>query len=127
MKEEKTILFQDNFIHNSIKDAFLQLLMKKDYMQITITDLCKYAGVSRGTFYAHFGNIGQVVDELFSDALCDIKNMALLSENASNSNSKKGLCWVLRKNPKISAAFFLRSVVSSSCKAYCCGTKARFS
>ena len=79
MKEEKTILFQDNFIHNSIKDAFLQLLMKKDYMQITITDLCKYAGVSRGTFYAHFGNIGQVVDELFSDALCDIKNMALLS------------------------------------------------
>ena len=68
MKEEKTILFQDNFIHNSIKDAFLQLLMKKDYMQITITDLCKYAGVSRGTFYAHFGNIGQVVDELFSDA-----------------------------------------------------------
>mgnify|MGYP000281980201 CR=1 FL=1 len=59
MKEEKTILFQDNFIHNSIKDAFLQLLMKKDYMQITITDLCKYAGVSRGTFYAHFGNIGR--------------------------------------------------------------------
>ena len=53
-KEEKTILFQDNFIHNSIKDAFLQLLMKKDYMQITITDLCKYAGVSRGTFLCSF-------------------------------------------------------------------------
>ena len=105
MKEEKTILFQDNFIHNSIKDAFLQLLMKKDYMQITITDLCKYAGVSRGTFYAHFGNIGQVVDELFSDALCDIKNMAMLSENASNSNSKKVLCWVLRKNPKYQPLF----------------------
>lgn len=95
-------------------------------MQITITDLCKYEGVSRGTFYAHFGNIGQVVDELFSDALCDIKNMALLSENASNSNSKKGLCWVLRKNPKYQP-LFLRSVVSSSRKAYCCGTKARFS
>ena len=64
MNEEKAILFKDNFIHNSIKDAFLQLLLKKDYMQITITDLCKYAGVSRGTFYAHFGNIGQVVDEV---------------------------------------------------------------
>lgn len=50
MKEEKTILFQDNFIHNSIKDAFLQLLMKKDYMQITITDLCKYAGVAEEHF-----------------------------------------------------------------------------
>ena len=65
MKEEKAILSKDNFIHNSIKDAFLQLLLKKDYMQITITDLCKYAGVSRGTFYTHFGNIGQVVEEVF--------------------------------------------------------------
>lgn len=65
MNEEKAILSKDNFIHNSIKDAFLQLLLKKDYMQITITDLCKYAGVSRGTFYTHFGNIGQVVEEVF--------------------------------------------------------------
>lgn len=65
MNEEKVILSKDNFIHNSIKDAFLQLLLKKDYMQITITDLCKYAGVSRGTFYTHFGNIGQVVEEVF--------------------------------------------------------------
>ena len=97
MNEEKAILSKDNFIHNSIKDAFLQLLLKKDYMQITITDLCKYAGVSRGTFYTHFGNIGQVVEEVFSDALYDIKNMALLSENGSSSNTivRKGLCWLL--------------------------------
>ena len=124
MNEEKTILFKDNFIHNSIKDAFLQLLLKKDYMQITITDLCKYAGVSRGTFYTHFGNIGQVVEEVFSDALCDIKNMALLSENASNSNSivGRGFVGFLREESEISAAFFLRSIVSSGCKAYCCGT-----
>ncbi len=29
MNEEKAILSKDNFIHNSIKDAFLQLLLKK--------------------------------------------------------------------------------------------------
>lgn len=108
MNEEKVILSKDNFIHNSIKDAFLQLLLKKDYMQITITDLCKYAGVSRGTFYTHFGNIGQVVEEVFSDALYDIKNMALLSENGSSSNIivRKGLCWFLRENPKYQPLFF---------------------
>ena len=77
-------------------------------MQITITDLCKYAGVSRGTFYTHFGNIGQVVEEVFSDALYDIKNMALLSENGSSSNIivRKGLCWLLRENPKYQPLFF---------------------
>ena len=83
-------------------------------MQITITDLCKYAGVSRGTFYTHFGNIGQVVEEVFSDALCDIKNMALLSENASNS--KKGLCWVLRKNPKYQPLFFSEALFLQAVK-----------
>ncbi len=108
MNEEKAILSKDNFIHNSIKDAFLQALLKKDYMQITITDLCKYAGVSRGTFYTHFGNIEQVVEEVFSDALCDIKNMALLSKmhRIQIQLSGKGLCWLLRENPKYQPLFF---------------------
>ena len=104
MNEEKAILSKDNFIHNSIKDAFLQLLLKKDYMQITITDLCKYAGVSRGTFYTHFGNIGQVVEEVFSDALCDIKNMAFTGKS------------------EISAPLFFRSIVPAGSKTYSCCT-----
>ena len=57
-----------------------------------------------------------MVDELFSDALCDIKNMALLSENASNSNSKKGLCWVLRKNPKYQPLFFSEALFLQAVK-----------
>ncbi len=86
-------------------------------MQITITDLCKYAGVSRGTFYTHFGNIGQVVEEVFSDALYDIKNMALLSENGSSSNIivRKGSV-ILRENPKYQPLFFFRSIVPAGSK-----------
>ena len=117
MNEEKAILSKDNFIHNSIKDAFLQLLLKKDYMQITITDLCKYAGVSRGTFYTHFGNIGQVVEEVFSDALYDIKNMALLSENGSSSNIMD-----FTGKSEISAPLFFRSIVPAGSKTYSCCT-----
>ena len=119
MNEEKAILSKDNFIHNSIKDAFLQLLLKKDYMQITITDLCKYAGVSRGTFYTHFGNIGQVVEEVFSDALYDIKNMALLSENGLSSNT---ILLAFTGKSEISAPLFFRSIVPAGSKTYSCCT-----
>ena len=73
MNEEKAILSKDNFIHNSIKDAFLQLLLKKDYMQITITDLCKYAGVSRGTFYTHFGKFFQMLYMILKIWLCYLR------------------------------------------------------
>ena len=65
MNEEKVILSKDNFIHNSIKDAFLQLLLKKDYMQITITDLCKYAGVSRGTFLLILVTMDKLLKKFF--------------------------------------------------------------
>ena len=65
MNEEKAILSKDNFIHNSIKDAFLQLLLKKDYMQITITDLCKYAGVSRGHFILILVTLDKLLKKFF--------------------------------------------------------------
>ena len=65
MNEEKAILSKDNFIHNSIKDAFLQLLLKKDYMQITITDLCKYAGVSEGHFILILVTLDKLLKKFF--------------------------------------------------------------
>ena len=51
-----------SYTEEAIKDAFLNLLKCKDYMDITVTDICKTAGVSRGTFYAHFDNIAKLTD-----------------------------------------------------------------
>ena len=65
--------------------------------------------------YTHFGNIGQVVEEVFSDALYDIKNMALLSENGSSSKYiivREGVSvGFLRENPKYQPPLFFRSIV----------------
>lgn len=37
-----------------IKQAFAQLLNEKDMSKITVTDIVDRAGISRGTFYAHY-------------------------------------------------------------------------
>jgi len=37
-----------------IKQAFAQLLNEKDMAKITVTDIVERAGISRGTFYAHY-------------------------------------------------------------------------
>ena len=43
--------------------ALLELLKKKSFEYITVTELCKYAKVNRSTFYLHYENLGDLLDE----------------------------------------------------------------
>lgn len=52
-----------------IKDALLELLQNTSYEKITVTALCKQSEITRATFYLHYNNIDNVLDELLDDAL----------------------------------------------------------
>ncbi|MEI3192146.1 MAG: hypothetical protein V8S36_07935 [Lachnospiraceae bacterium] len=52
-----------------IKDALLELLQNTPYEKITVTALCKQSEITRATFYLHYNNIDNVLDELLDDAL----------------------------------------------------------
>ena len=52
-----------------IKDALLTLLQHTRYEKITITALCKQAEITRTTFYLHYDNLDDVLDELLDEAL----------------------------------------------------------
>ncbi len=43
--------------------AFLELLNTKDFEYITVKEICEKAGVNRSTFYLHYENIGELLDE----------------------------------------------------------------
>lgn len=49
-----------------MNDALLSLLEKKDFEFITIKDICKKAKVNRSTFYLHYENISDLLDETIS-------------------------------------------------------------
>ncbi len=71
--------------------ALVELLKKKSFEYITVSEICKTAGVNRSTFYLHYENIGELLDEttryLLNDFLSyfstDLKSVAL---NFSNCN-----------------------------------------
>lgn len=44
-------------------EALIELLDKKDIEYITIKEICKKAGVNRSTFYLHYENINDLVEE----------------------------------------------------------------
>ncbi|WP_273450172.1 TetR/AcrR family transcriptional regulator [Streptococcus ferus] len=48
-----TNIRKTNSVEN-LKDALIELLLKKNYSEINVSDIAKKAGVSRGTFYQHF-------------------------------------------------------------------------
>ena len=51
-----------------ITDALVELLDEKTLDKITVTDIVKKADINRGTFYAHYENVSDVVTSIFASA-----------------------------------------------------------
>ncbi len=41
--------------------------IKKSFSSITITELCRRAGINRGTFYIHYIDMDDLLDDLLAD------------------------------------------------------------
>lgn len=63
----------------SIKQALLILLKEKDISCITISELAIAASVSRKTFYLHYRDISEILDEIKNDLL-DLFNESVMKE-----------------------------------------------
>lgn len=48
----------------AIRQAFIELLDQLDVSQITITDICNVANINRKTFYNHYLNIYELIEEI---------------------------------------------------------------
>lgn len=66
---EKMLPVRTKSTRNHIKDTFLVMLKKKPFLKIRITALCQKAGITRATFYAHYLDIYDLVDDIMNDAL----------------------------------------------------------
>ncbi|WP_295260044.1 TetR/AcrR family transcriptional regulator [Veillonella sp.] len=52
-----------------LKEGLLSCLKIYPFEDITVTLLCKTAGITRSTFYLHYSNIIEIVDDLVDDAI----------------------------------------------------------
>lgn len=93
----------------AILKALAELIQKKKLSAITITDLCAKANINRNTFYYHYNNIFEFLEEHKQIVIEDIKKVA----EKSNSHCKEvhiDLCHALKNHPN-----FLSIMLSPNC------------
>lgn len=109
------------YTRNVIKDALLDALSEKSFEQITVTDVCRRAEITRATYYLHYQSLTEVLDELLNDALqmadMDCKEQdenalqilnLLAGEQADNLKEKESLlpvCHRVAQLPKYQVIF----------------------
>ena len=68
-----------------IKEALIQLLSEERFDTISISKLCKRAGINRGTFYLHYQDKYQMIDSLKSDIISQLSSYDLFEEEGDYS------------------------------------------
>ena len=76
----------------AIQQALLnQIAIGRDFESLTVSEIAERAGLTRKTFYARFGSLGQVVEsviiELFSDIASRVDDTMLRIPMTNNSGS----------------------------------------
>lgn len=59
-----------------IRDAFLSLLQEKSVRQITVTELCRLADINRATFYKHYRDAFDLLEQIETRALDYLRDTA---------------------------------------------------
>lgn len=57
-----------------IREAFMALLKEKPIQNITVKELCTEAGINRGTFYAHYTDIYDLLEKVEDEMTKDFRN-----------------------------------------------------
>lgn len=77
----------------SIMDATIQLFSSDRFQDITVTDICKKAGVARVTFYKYYHSVDDVLTTIFEETF--IANYKKLSNPQSLENTTVLLTFLL--------------------------------
>ena len=131
------------YTHGVIKDAMLELLHETSFIEITVSALCRQAQVGRATFYTHYNNLTEVIEELVEDAIkatdrSSAKSVDGMREVARYLNTDHGLreleskilllpiCQRVADNPKYNVLFkdtalseYILSMIYRQCSPIC--------
>ena len=97
-----------------IKQTLLDMLKETAFDKITVSELCKIAGINRGTFYLHYCDLWAVLEELEEEALREEPSDEpyQCSLSAEHYECPYGICDKIHTHPEYGVIFFDDSLTS---------------
>lgn len=95
-KEDRRI----RYTKQVIKETFLKMLERNSFSKITVTELCRMAEINRGTFYLHYYDMNDVLDDVFNDMLSDTSSVMdhVLSRKCDSPSCSYPFCDKVHSN-----------------------------
>ena len=79
----------------ALENALLTLLGEKPLSSITVTEICKHAGVTRAAFYGHYRNTSELMDHVKGKVLIEANNLIDRHVLEVRAGDTLGLCMEL--------------------------------
>lgn len=71
---------------NILQKSLIELMQKKSINRITVCELCNYSNIHRSTFYMHYNNIYELLDEIEENTYKDIEHF-FCKDNLSDTDN----------------------------------------
>ena len=98
-----------------INEALADLLTEKPLDKITVTDVVSKADINRGTFYAHYKDIPDVVDHLIQQTFSAIRD-AMIAQAVTEAKIEHTLLTTIQSILEEDLSFY-RKILNSSASA----------
>ncbi len=70
-KEGRKLDRRTRYTRQVIRETLLELMEEKPFSRVTVTEICKRAEINRGTFYLHYLDLNDVLDDILTEMLDD--------------------------------------------------------
>ena len=111
------------YTRRTIKESLLELMGEKPCSKITVTEICKRSQINRGTFYLHYYDTDDVLDDILNEAFSDTTGVLDHVLCPNRSSCTYPLCEKIQSSPAYRTLFMddvvatrIIEKVSNSCK-----------
>lgn len=70
-----------------LKDSFIYLLKQKQISKITVKEVCELADINRSTFYAHYTDLYDLLEQIEEDIIREMIHFLSIYQNEPAGNS----------------------------------------
>ena len=89
-----------------IRDTLLAAMQQKPFSKITVTEICKQSDINRGTFYLHYYDLDDVLDDIIGEILRDTTHVMDQVLCPAKTRCTYPFCQKVRENREFQILFF---------------------